>query len=258
MRALIIILLVAFTTTAYAKPLRIAVASNFLPALEGIVASYQVHNSAEITVSSAATGVLYAQITNGAPYDVFLAADLVRPNLLLKTDRALTEPVTDYAFGRLAWLMHKADVNDCNLALDRALQFQDASISIANPQTAPYGAVAVQWLKQNVPSYDWQSKLVYAGNAAQALSYFASGASRATLGSLALIQRWHAMQPSETIVCTIEDHAPIGQRGVILKNSRNIDQAKHFLAYVTTPEVQRSLAGQGYQHMPRPRRLNHE
>jgi molybdate transport system substrate-binding protein len=125
-----------------AAPVRVAVAVSFSAAHAEIIRGFELENGLQVETSLGATGQLYAQIQNGAPYDVFLAADTVRPARLESEGLAVARSRFTYAVGRLAMLAPRWDsVRSADLEL-MARTFRH--LAIANPRTAPQGAAA-QW-----------------------------------------------------------------------------------------------------------------
>ncbi|MEM9316745.1 MAG: molybdate ABC transporter substrate-binding protein, partial [Pseudomonadota bacterium] len=155
--------------------MRIAVAANFRGAAQALLAASGLEEQVDTRVSSAASGVLAAQISNGAPFDLFLSADRERPAALNAAGIGQKDPVC-YARGRLA-LMGAAD-------LESALADPDLSIAIANPRSAPYGQAAASVLARPDFADMSRRRVLRAANVQQALQFFDSGAS-----DLALVAR---------------------------------------------------------------------
>ena len=129
--------IIAIGSMASAAELRVAVASNFAPTLSQLAVSFEKRTGHTLRTSVGSTGKLYAQIVNGAPFDVLLAADEQRPALLEQTGNAVAGTRFTYARGRLVlWSSDPAlGVNDCLAALSE----QRGKVAIANPRVAPYG-----------------------------------------------------------------------------------------------------------------------
>jgi len=147
----------------------VAVAANFILPFEQLSTVFEQKNFIRVKATFSSTGNLYAQIKNGAPYDVFLAADEARPRLLCENGFA-EEPFI-YARGRVVlWSMGGAL---CKLGQwQKVVTSPSASrIAIANPETAPYGAVAAEALKKAGLWKAVKAKLVFAQTVAQAFQY---------------------------------------------------------------------------------------
>ncbi|MCG8371525.1 MAG: molybdate ABC transporter substrate-binding protein, partial [Proteobacteria bacterium] len=166
------------------EPLRAAVASNFAGAFDALADDFSVRTGIEIERSYGSTGKLYAQIRNGAPFDVFLAADVERPSLLEASGRAETGSRFTYAVGRLAVWSRSAD--DCLGALRDA---DSGYVAIANPELAPYGRAAGEYLAAAGIRDGLARRLVYGENVSQAFAYAASGNAIVAIVSLSHSKR---------------------------------------------------------------------
>lgn len=221
---------------AQADTLRLAVAANFTAVLEQLVTAFDPDQQHDISISSASTGVLYTQITRGAPFDVFFAADRVRPERLEAEGLILPGSRATYAIGQLAlWQPGNSPQSASDLLPGR--------LAIANPATAPYGLAAQQVLKAN---NQWQpQQLVQGTNIAQTYQFVDSGNVAQGFVALSLLlqqgvpeQHW-ALVPSHM-------HAPIEQQLVRLKRSENNALAARFLQYMQTPAAQELIRQRGY------------
>ena len=153
---------------ALAKELRIAVASNFLLPLKELSRKFKESTGHKVVVISGSTGKLYAQIKQGAPFDILLAADSLRPELLEKAGIGVPGSRFTYAVGRLAlWSA------DSTLPLKNDLQVLNHKnfryLAIANPKTAPYGKAAEQVLRKKGFWEQIQNRLVRGENISQTL-----------------------------------------------------------------------------------------
>jgi molybdate transport system substrate-binding protein len=166
-----------------ADEIRVAVASNFRYAMEEIAPQFERETGHELTVIFGSTGKLFAQIENGAPFDVFLAGDELRPRMLEEDEIALPGSRFVYAIGKLVLWSADAtsEVNEQRL-VDQDFRF----LAIANPTLAPYGRAARQAL---VKLGVWEQafpRIVRGENVAQAYQYVVTG--NAELGLVALAQ----------------------------------------------------------------------
>ena len=227
------------------EQLTIAVASNFAPTAEEIVAEFSKATNISARISSGSTGKLYAQIINGAPYDVFLAADEDRPKQLELTGHAVAGTRATYAIGALVLWSADASMQDrdCRAALETG-DFNH--LAIANPATAPYGRAAREFL---ISAGLWDSVLehtVYGENISQALQFAATG--NAALGLLARSQIRGELPPAATCVWPVpaSSHSSISQQAVAIENSRNPESAMRFLNFLNGPEVAAILDRRGY------------
>jgi molybdate transport system substrate-binding protein len=173
MKKLIIVLLIA-TSALFAGTINIAVAANVADAMDELKAEFQKSNPAtDVQVTLGSSGKLVAQISNGAPFGVFLSADMKFPQALYDAKVAITEPVV-YAQGELAYLSVKTVDFSKGIALVAEPSIK--KIAIANPKTAPYGKAAVEAIT-NAKLYEKvESKLVYAESISQAVTYATTAA----------------------------------------------------------------------------------
>lgn len=234
------VLTLLFCGPAAAETLRVAVASNFVKPLKMMAATFQKSTGHELQIISASTGKLYAQIKQGAPFDVFLAADIKTPSQL--HSEGLAGPVVPYALGQLT-LVGPPETPDCQQAL---LSAQHAHLAVANPNTAPYGQAAIEVLAHMGVKKKWQNKTVMGENIAQAFHFYASGNA-----PLSLVARSHWLEkPVSLKAChwhvPAHFHRPIQQGAVLLKSSKNPQFANSFLSWLVGAEVQAKLTTMGY------------
>ena len=211
------ILLCVLQSAASAGEVRIAAASNFSTALRAIVERFEADTGHRVSMSFGSTGKHYAQIRNGAPFDVFFAADRQRPTLLEAEGIALSGSRFNYALGRLVlWSPESSFVDAEGDVLDGG-DFRH--LAIANPLLAPYGRAAQQVLQARGLWEDLQARLVRGENIAQAYQFVRSGNAR--LGFVAYAQ---VMQPGGTVEGSFwlvpeSLHAPIEQQAVLLRDT---------------------------------------
>lgn len=227
-----------------AASLSVAVASNFLPALEAVAKAYVAAGGESLQITPGATGHHYAQIVNGAPYDVFLAADQVRPQRLMAAGLAVSESQFTYAKGRLVlWSQTAAQLPAEGLS--GLAQQSPRRLAIANPRLAPYGLAAQQAL---MATDQWQALkpvVVRAHNVAQAFQYVVTGNVTHALVS-ASFAAISAPDQGQWMLVDVNLHEPIRQDAVRLKNARNPDEAKAFLAFLRGPKAATVLEQFGY------------
>ena len=232
-------LLLLTPLTCLAGELNVAVASNFRPVLDTLVERFQAETGNTIKLSSASTGVLYNQITYGAPFDLFLSADAVRPQMLEEQGLTVSGTRRPYAYGRLV-LWHR-NQNAVNLP---ALRTWQDYIAVANPVTAPYGKAADDVLR-NLQLLDQKQPLLITGaNILQAYQYVASG--NVELGFVAYAQLVTDGINKGIYFVPEELYEPLRQEAVILKGSRKKALANEFLNWLQSPDVQRFIQAQGY------------
>ena len=220
---------------ANAGELKIAAAADLTFAFKDVAARFknQTGNSLKLTYGS--SGNFFAQIQNGAPFDLFFSADVSYPQKLEAA--GLTEPGTiyDYATGKLVIWVPNASKLDLSRGLSVLLDPGIRKIAVANPQHAPYGAAAVAALRHDGIYDKVKDKLVLGENISQTAQFVQSG--NADVGLLALsLALAPAMKTSGHYVeVPASDYPPLIQAGVILKSSRNKELANQFLKFLKEP-----------------------
>ena len=236
-----ILCLLSLSLPAEAAPLRIAVAANFKPVLDELAQRFEKKTGNRLTVSSASTGVLYNQIINGAPFDVFLSADNERPKLL--EDRGLIVPDSRAPYGRGVLVLW--NTSDQPVTLDDLKEYK-GRVAIANPITAPYGLAAEQTLKKLGAWQNLQKRLVTGNSIQQTWQFVASG--NIQLGLVAKAQLTAPKYKNAQITRIPQNlYDPIQQELVILKRTRQPKIAQAFVEFVLSEKSQSYIGRQGYQ-----------
>ncbi len=228
-----------------ADSLLIAVASNFALTAEKVATEFEAASGHEVLISSGSTGKLYAQIRNGAPFDVFLAADVARPEMLEIEGLGVSGTRQAYAYGRL--VLWSRDTHPEGLNCQARLRGSNfGRLAIANPDTAPYGAAARQFLARSGLWERVQAHLVIGENISQTLQYVASG--NAGLGLVALSQLHNKHLPAATCRWTVPSdmHDPIEQQAILLSRAAAKPAARAFLMFLHSEAGQSVVARNGY------------
>ena len=221
--------------------IRVAVAANFKPVLQTLAAEFEKETQHKISISSASTGVLYNQITNGAPFDLFLSADSRRPVELEKDGLTIKGSRQTYAYGELVlWNTSKR-----KLSLEGLKSYQ-GRLAIANPATAPYGLAAQEVLQGLSLWGNYQGRIVQGASIQQAWQFVASG--NIKVGLVAHSQLvGDQYKDADIILIPTDLYAPIQQEMVILKRSKEPALAKKFSDYLMSEASQNYIASQGYK-----------
>jgi molybdate transport system substrate-binding protein len=231
----------AFTANqTQAAELRVAVAANFAPALETLGAEFAAQTGHTLQVARGSTGKLYAQIVNGAPFDVFFAADSALPLRLEADGRAIAGAGFVYAVGALVlWSPGDLQLDDAPRVL-RSGNYR--FVSLANPRHAPYGVAAQQTL-QALGLWDTlQPRLVRGENVGQALQFVRSG--NAELGFVAAAQLAAMDDPGGSVwVVPQALYAPVQQRVALLTDT---PAARELLQFMRGQLAQALLRSYGY------------
>lgn len=245
---LILVLLIVTIQLSMAEKIRVATASNFSAPLRNIARLFEQQSGHKVTVISASTGKLYAQIMHGAPFDIFLSADSKRAILLEKENRALTNSRFTYAIGQLVLWSPRADYIDKhgNILQHKQL-LQDPQfryLAIANPKLAPYGRAAQETLTKLGLKQALQKKIVRGENISQTFQFVKSG--NAQLGLIAYSQ---LKQPDKAITGSYwlipEDfYSPIKQQSVLLNPNK---ASRQFYDFMKSPQSRQIIASFGYK-----------
>ncbi len=242
---IILTLMLCLADMALAESATVAVASNFRVPAEKLVQVFEQQTGHTVVLSAGSTGRLYAQIVNGAPFDVLLAADAERPRLLTESGAALPESRFVYAVGQLVlWSADPSlDGDDCTEALQR-LQFR--RLAIANPDIAPYGTAAREVLEHLELWEALDGRLVMGANIAQAMQFVSSG--NADLGLVARSLTSNASLPASTCQWKVPEtwHAPIEQQAVQLRRGTDNVAAAAFLDFLQGDRAREMIMNYGY------------
>ena len=225
----------------YADEVRAAVAANFSSAAQEIGELFADATGHEAVLSFGSSGQLYAQVTQGAPFDVFLAADRSYPLRALRDGHAVTGSAFTYATGRLVLFSADPGRVDGRTSLEEG---EFTRLAIANPDLAPYGAAAVEVLDALGLAERLQARLVRGNNVAQTYQFVITG--NAELGFVALAQVIGHDHGSRWIVPS-ELHSPIAQDAVLLRRGAGSEAAAAFLAFLQGDAAAAVLQRYGYQ-----------
>ena len=234
------------TAFAHADETQIAVAANFAAPVQKIAAEFEKQTGGQhrAIIITGSTGKFYAQIVNGAPFDILLAADDETPAKLEKEGHAVVGSRYTYAIGKLVLWSTKSAIVDANADVLKRGGFDH--LSIANPKVAPYGAAAVETMKALGVYEGLQSKLVMGENIAQTHQFVATG--NAPLGFVALSQvlKDGKIEGSYWIVHE-KFYSPIRQDAALLNKGKDNKAAAAFLDYLKkSPKAKEIILGYGY------------
>ena len=234
------------------QALRVAAASDLMSVLPEITALFEKHTGAVVELSFGSSGNFFAQIQNGAPFDVFLSADIAYPQKLAEDGLTRSENIRVYATGRLVlWKAGKSEQELERSGLNSLLDSTVHKIAIANPEHAPYGRAAVSALKQAGLYEKVKDKLVMGENISQTAQFVQSGNAEAGLIALSLAKS-PAMRSGHYIILPTNSYPPIQQAAAVITTSRQGRLAYEFLAFLGRPEAQAVLRQYGFDTSPGP------
>lgn len=231
--------------SAWADEVQVAVAANFSAPVQAIAQQFEKDTGHKLIASFGATGQFYTQIKNGAPFEVFLAADDTTPAKLEAEGDTLKGSRFTYAVGTLALWSAKANYVDAKGDVLKGNQYQH--LSIANPKTAPYGLAATQVLARLKLTEATQAKIVEGQNITQAYQFVSTG--NAELGFVALSQivKDGKLTSGSAWIVPAELHEPIRQDAVILAKGKDNPAAKALMDYLKGPQAAAIIQSYGYQ-----------
>ena len=233
-----------FSSQAFAQNLKVAVAANLQSVIKVLGQDFKQKTGIQIEPIVGSSGNLTAQIRNGAPYDVFLSADMTFPETLFKDGFTTKKPVI-YAQGTLI-ICSSQDIGFENW--ERVLMTERIKkIAIANPAIAPYGKAAEESLKDKGILNDIKSKIVYGESISQVNTYITTGVAEVGFTTQALVKDpanktqlyWKAIDP--------KTYAPIEQGMVLLKHASDRPDAEKFYQYILSPAAKAIFQEYGYR-----------
>lgn len=244
-RTLFLFLVVSFQiVVAQPQPLRVAVAANAQFVMEKISAAFQQKTGITVETIISSSGKLTTQIQQGAPFDVFLSADMAYPQTLYREGFTTAAPVV-YGYGSLVlWTLTDLPLSaDLNILLNPAIR----RIAIANPIMAPYGEAAVSLLRISKLTDKVQSKLVYGESISQVNQYVLSGSAEVGFTAKSVVLDPGLQQRGHWIDLPRSGYKPIAQGVVILKQSSQGKAAGQFVAFLRSPAALRIFRQFGYR-----------
>lgn len=222
--------------------LRVATAANFLAACRSLGALFERRSGIKVEVVAGSTGKLYAQILQGAPFDLFLAADALRPEKLAARGMGLAPSRVTYALGKLVLWAPGRSIEGGGVSYLRAARFRH--LALANPETAPYGAAAIRALERLGLEEKLGVKIVRGEDVGQTYGFVAGKAADA--GFVALSQVKASKRPrNEYWLVPAKLYPPIEQQAIIVKGGQQREAAR-FLSYLRGGAGRKVIVELGY------------
>ena len=231
--------ILCFETTS--EEIHAAVASNFSDAMKEIVEKFELRRNHEVILSFGSTGRLYSQLMNGAPYDLFFSADSKRPEMLEINGVALPGSRFTYAIGKLVlWSLTRHFIDSSG---DVLTEGNFKHLAIANPDLAPFGLSAKEFLQHENLWEKMQKKILRGENVAQAFHFVKSSAADLGFVSLSQIKRLDGKSKGSYWEVPQAFYTPIVQQAVLLKES---EAARDFITFMTSDAAIAIILGFGY------------
>ncbi|MCH5487824.1 molybdate ABC transporter substrate-binding protein [Pseudomonas syringae] len=241
------VLAFAASAAAYASAdeVQVAVAANFTAPIQAIATDFEKDTGHKLVAAFGATGQIYTQIKNGAPFEVFLSADDTTQAKLEQEGDTVKGSRFTYAVGTLALWSAKDGYVDSKGQVLKTNQYQH--LSIANPKTAPYGLAATQVLSKLGLTEATKAKIVEGQSITQAYQFVSTG--NAELGFVALSQIYKDGKLTSGSAWIVPDdlHDPIKQHAVILNKGKDSAAAKALVEYLKGPKAAAIIKSFGYQ-----------
>lgn len=233
------------STPLLAAEVQVAVAANFTAPMQVIAADFEKATGHKAQLAFGATGKFYAQIKNGAPFDVLLAADDETPAKLEKEGAAVAGSRFTYAIGQLALWSAKPGYVDARGEVLKQGAFNH--LALANPKLAPYGAAAVETLTQLGLLSSVEAKFVQGENIAQTYQFISTG--NAELGFVALSQIVESgkLKSGSAWIVPPRLHSPIRQDAVVLTLGKDNPAAAALVKFLKTDKARAVIQSYGYE-----------
>lgn len=231
---------------AQEREIRVAAAADLKFTMSELAQQFERNSQTKVSVTYGSSGNFFAQIQNGAPFDLFLSADIEYPRKLEASGFAEPGTLYEYAVGRIViWAPRQTPTDLKNQGWNALLSLAVQRIAIANPEHAPYGRAAVAAMQKAGVYEQVKFRLVYGENISQAAQFVQSG--NAQIGiiakSLALSPE---MKNGEIWEIPADMHPPIEQAAIVLKNAKNKQGAQKFLDFLKSESGRRVLEKHGF------------
>jgi len=231
---------------AFAEEITIAAASDLNFAFKEIVAEYEKTTGNHVKLTLGSSGNFYAQIQNGAPFDLYFSADIAYPRKLEEAGLTVPGSLYQYAVGRIVmWTGNESRI-DVTQGFEALRDPTVKKIAIANPKHAPYGRAAVAAMEYFKVYDQVKDKLVLGENISQAAQFIESGACDIGIIALSLAVAPAVKSKGTYWEVPAKAHPAIEQGAVILKSSKQQEPAKQFLAFIKDAQGQEIMKRYGF------------
>ena len=229
----------------FAAEVKVAVAANFAKTLEDITAQFEKDTGHKVLATPGASGKFYAQIVNGAPFEILISADDETPRKLAKEAKAIAETQFTYAIGTLALWSPDANLVDQGGGVLKTDKFK--FLAIANAKVAPYGQAAVQTMLKLGVLTKLEPRVVQGENIAQTYQFVTSGNAQLGFVALSQITENGKVKSGSAWIVPQEFHDQIKQDAILLNNGKDSIAGKALLEYLKSDKAKKIIAGYGYK-----------
>lgn len=234
----------AMLGVAHADTVSVAVAANFTAPMQKIAAAFEVDTGHKAELSLGATGKFYAQIVNGAPFQVLLSADDTTPARLEREGKAVAHSRFTYAIGTLVLWSAQPGTVDAKGDVLKSGDFKH--LAIANPKLAPYGAAALQVMEKLGVATALQPRLVQGENIAQTFQFVSTGNAQLGFVALSQVMADGKIRSGSAWQVPASLHEPIRQDAVLLMPGKDSAAASALLTYLRGSKARAIIQSYGY------------
>jgi molybdate transport system substrate-binding protein len=245
------LLLVSFMSRALpARSLTIAIASNFASTFNQLKPLFEKQYHITVNPAFGSTGKLYAQIINGAPFDVFLSAD--KEHITQLEEKKLSMPGNSFIYAKGMLVLYAPGENIATTGLTQSMSLHMKHIAIANPVTAPYGLATMQFLKRKNLLPRLKSKMVMAENIGQVATFLLTGnVDAGFIANSQLIDIMkhlrHRIRSEEIWTVPQSMYRPLSQYATLIDSSPSLQEARIFLVFLQSVAAKKIIAANGYR-----------
>jgi molybdate transport system substrate-binding protein len=241
------VLLLLCAAPLFSQELTVAAAADLRPALDEISAKFKAESGITLRVSYGSSGNFFQQLQNGAPFDVFLSANIDYPKKLEQAGLVVQGTYSEFARGSIV-LMTRCDSQiDLAEGLHALLTPAVKKIAIANPTHAPYGQAAVAAIR-SMGIYDWVAPhLVMGENISEAASFVLSGAADVGIVAKSLALAPAAAKHVKFVEIPAKDYPPLLQAMVVMKSSKNPSAAARLQSFMRSEDAKKILKQYGFE-----------
>ena len=242
----IILFILCAVSPVSAEEIAVAAASDLNFAIKEVIGEFEKQTGHRVKVSLGSSGNFYAQLQQGAPFDLYFSADIGYPKKLEEAGLTVSGSLYRYAVGRVVLWAPKSSPVDVSQGLTVLKEARVKKIAIANPKHAPYGRAAVAAMEHAQVYAEVKDRLVLGENISQAAQFIESGACDVGIIALSLALAPAMRSAGSYWEIPAEAHPPLEQGAAILKQSKHQELATSFLAFLQGPQGQEIMIRYGF------------